>query len=82
MVISISYQTSHRRTVHGGRETMYTKLIEVLVPYRMCEKCKHFDLTWTTLNADGEPYHIAYRCANEGFCEHIIHNIDLASAEQ
>ena len=63
------------------RETMYTKLIEVLVPYRMCEKCKHFDLTWTTLNADGEPYHIAYRCANEGFCEHIIHNIDLASAE-
>lgn len=62
------------------REIMFTKLIEVLVPYKMCEKCKHFELTWMTLSADGEPY-IAYRCANEGFCEHIIHNIDLASAE-
>ena len=63
------------------RGTMYTKLIEVLVPYRMCEKCKHFELTDTTLVVDGEPYHTTFYCANQEFCEAILNGVDLKPAE-
>ena len=63
------------------RKAMYTKLIEVLVPYRMCEKCKHFELTDTTLVVDGEPYHTTFYCANQEFCEAILNGVDLKPAE-
>jgi hypothetical protein len=60
---------------------MFKKIIEVPLPYGMCERCKQFELACSKLMADGQPYHTAYRCANEEFCEAIINNIDMKPAE-
>ena len=60
---------------------MFKKIIEVSLPYRICEKCRLFELTDTTLVAGGEPIHTTFRCANEEFCRAILDNVGLESAE-
>lgn len=61
---------------------MFDKKIIVPLPFYFCKVCKLFDLTYSTIMADGEPCITVYRCANEEICENVVKNIDRAERSE
>ena len=57
---------------------MYEQEIKISLPFYFCKGCKLFELTYSTIMADGEPCFTVYRCANERICENVVKNIDRA----
>ena len=61
---------------------MFDKEIKVPLPFYFCKGCKLFELTYSTIKADGEPCITVYRCANEEICENVAKNIDRAERSE